>query len=117
MAATHKAQRIEEVGTGGVARDYASGITRLAADESGEILCPGRGADIQVERIKPRTLELIQHASGENSALSAAFAHQCYLAWFVGFVSQWFNVAERDRYSVSQRLSLSISASQMAGLN
>src|SRR5471030_3086836 len=116
MPATHKAQGIKEVRTGGITGDNASRVTRLAANKGREILCTRRSADKQVKRIETRTLKFVQHARGENPALPPAFTDQRNLAGFVRFVRQRFNIAKRDRYSVSQRLPLSEQAAKSMGL-
>ena len=62
----------------GIAHDDFARVTGLIADKRREVLRPGRCAEIKIERIKLRAHKLIQHASRENSTLSAAFAPRSY---------------------------------------
>ncbi|CSI21670.1 Uncharacterised protein [Shigella sonnei] len=78
ISSTDKAQWIEKFAFCGIAHDDFARVTGLIADKRREVLRPGRCAEIKIERIKLRAHKLIQHASRENSTLSAAFAHQSY---------------------------------------
>ncbi len=79
MPAAHEAQRIEELGRGGITGNHPTRVSHLPADIGGQILGAGRRADQQIERVKARALKLVQYAGGENAALAAAFADQRHL--------------------------------------
>ena len=85
ISPAHKAQRIEEVAGGGVTHDHFAGVARLVTNIRREVLRPGGGTKIEIERVKLRTHKLIQHASREDPSLPPAFANQRNLAWPKGF--------------------------------
>jgi hypothetical protein len=78
--AAHEAYRIEEFFGGGVAHNHFARIAGLVADIGGEVLRPGRGTEVEIERVELRAHKFVEHAGGKNTALPAPFTDQRKLA-------------------------------------
>ena len=72
-------RRVKKFFCRGVAHNHFARVAGLVADISGEVLCSGRGTEVEVKRVELRAHKFIEHARGENAALAATFTNQCKL--------------------------------------